>query len=109
MQRHRRRDRGSAAICRACTSVTTGAAPRKATEPQRRDSANRRRTRPAATPRSASVARHRRARDSTDSTVTVTGSTDDPRTERVEELADQAREDNPDPTTRRETFELGLM
>jgi len=39
----------------------------------------------------------------------VTGSTDDPRTERVEELADQAREDNPDPTTRRETFELGLM
>jgi len=39
----------------------------------------------------------------------VTGSSDDPRTERAEELADRAREDNPDPTTRRETFELGLM
>jgi hypothetical protein len=33
----------------------------------------------------------------------------DPRTERVEELADQAREENPDPTTRREAFELDLM
>ena len=40
----------------------------------------------------------------------MTGSrNDDPRIERAEELADQAREDNPDPTTRRETFELGLM
>jgi hypothetical protein len=29
--------------------------------------------------------------------------------ERVEELAEDAREENPDPTTRRETFELDLM
>ena len=33
----------------------------------------------------------------------------DPRTERVEELADEVRKENPDPTTRREAFELDLM
>jgi len=33
----------------------------------------------------------------------------DPRTERAEELADEVREENPDPTTRREAFELDLM
>jgi hypothetical protein len=33
----------------------------------------------------------------------------DPREERVEELADEVREENPDPTTRRESFELDLM
>jgi hypothetical protein len=32
-----------------------------------------------------------------------------PHTERVEELAEQARRENPDPTTRREAFELDLM
>lgn len=32
-----------------------------------------------------------------------------PERERVEELAEDAREENPDPTTRRETFELDLM
>jgi hypothetical protein len=32
-----------------------------------------------------------------------------PREERVEELADEVREENPDPTTRREAFELDLM
>jgi hypothetical protein len=31
------------------------------------------------------------------------------REERVEELVEDAREENPDPTTRRETFELDLM
>jgi len=41
----------------------------------------------------------------------VTGSSggSDPRTERAEELAEQTREENPDPTTRREAFELDLM
>ena len=29
--------------------------------------------------------------------------------ERVEELAEEVREENPDPTTRREAFELDLM
>jgi hypothetical protein len=33
----------------------------------------------------------------------------DPREERAEELAEETREENPDPTTRRETFELDLM
>jgi len=33
----------------------------------------------------------------------------DPREERVEELAEEVREENPDPTTRREAFELDLM
>jgi hypothetical protein len=33
----------------------------------------------------------------------------DPREARVEEIADEVREENPDPTTRRETFELDLM
>jgi hypothetical protein len=33
----------------------------------------------------------------------------DPRTERAEELAEEVREENPDPTTRREAFELDLM
>jgi len=33
----------------------------------------------------------------------------DPRDERVEELAEEVREENPDPTTRREAFELDLM
>ncbi len=33
----------------------------------------------------------------------------DPRTDRVEQLAEQSREENPDPTTRREAFELDLM
>jgi len=33
----------------------------------------------------------------------------DPRQERVEELAEEVRDENPDPTTRREAFELDLM
>ena len=33
----------------------------------------------------------------------------DPRAERVEELAEEAREANADTTTRHETFELDLM
>ena len=33
----------------------------------------------------------------------------DPRDKRVEELAEEVREENPDPTTRREAFELDLM
>ena len=41
--------------------------------------------------------------------MTGTSAASDPRTERAEELAEQAREENPDPTTRREAFELDLM
>jgi hypothetical protein len=33
----------------------------------------------------------------------------DPRDPQVEELVEEVREDNPDPITRREAFELGLM
>jgi len=32
-----------------------------------------------------------------------------PEDARVQELADEARDENPDPTTRREAFELDLM
>jgi hypothetical protein len=36
------------------------------------------------------------------------GADPDPRA-RVEEIAEEVREENPDPTTRREAFELDLM
>ena len=35
--------------------------------------------------------------------------TTDPRKARVDEIVEEVREENPDPTTRRESFELDLM
>jgi|JRHI01.1.fsa_nt_gi hypothetical protein len=45
----------------------------------------------------------------TSSTPGDTGHTRDDGEEPIEELVEEAREDNPDPTTRREAYELELM